>query len=89
MATATKRSRAGSRLPRGGRKVRVPESMEFLLVEDNGGDHRWTVLDREGNSLARSPSFGSYEHAEDAARAVLAGTGPARRCAGARIAGVG
>jgi hypothetical protein len=38
----------------------------------------WTLIDRDGNSLARSPSFASYEHTEDAARVVLAGAGSAR-----------
>jgi len=52
--------------------------MECLIVEDNGGKYHWTLLDREGNSLARSPSVGSYEHARDAARVVLAGAGSAR-----------
>jgi uncharacterized protein YegP (UPF0339 family) len=52
--------------------------MQFLIVEDNAGDYHWTFLDRDGNSLARSPSFASYGHAEDAARVVLAGAGSAR-----------
>ena len=52
--------------------------MEFLIVEDNGGDYHWTLLDRDGNSLARSPSFTSYEGAEDAAGVALAGAGSAR-----------
>jgi uncharacterized protein YegP (UPF0339 family) len=66
MATATKKARANS------------ESMEFLIVEDNGGDYHWTLQDRDGSSLARSSSFPSYERTEDAARAVLAGAGSAR-----------
>jgi hypothetical protein len=78
MATATKRART-SRRANGGTTV-APESvsMEFLIVEDNGGDYHWMLLDRDGNSLARSPSFASYEPAEDAARLVLAGAGSAR-----------
>jgi uncharacterized protein YegP (UPF0339 family) len=63
-----------------GRAVVAPESasMEFLIVEDNGGNYHWTLLDRDGNSLARSPSFASRRDAEDAARVVLAGGGSAR-----------
>jgi hypothetical protein len=52
--------------------------MEFLVVEDNSGDYYWTLIDRKGNSLARSPSCASYERAEDGARVVLAGAGSAR-----------
>ncbi len=52
--------------------------MEFLIVEDNGGDYHWTLLDRHGASLARSGSFASYERTEEAARVVLAGAGSAR-----------
>ncbi len=70
MATATKKARAN----RGTTSV----SMEFLIVEDNGGDYHWTLLDRDGNSLGRSPSFESYGHAEDAAGVVRAGAGSAR-----------
>ena len=41
--------------------------MEFLIVEDNRGDHHWTLLGHDGNSLARSPSFAPYRDAETAA----------------------
>ena len=51
--------------------------MEFLIVEDNSGEHHWTLVDGEGNRIARSPSYASYKPAEDAARAVLAGAGSA------------
>jgi hypothetical protein len=70
MATATKKARASESMD--------SASMEFLIVEENSGDYHWTLLDRDGNSLARSPSFASYEPAEDAARVVLAGAGSAR-----------
>ena len=76
MATATKKARAAAGADRGAGVASV--SMEFLIIEDNGGDYHWTLLDRDGNSLARSPSFETYEHAEDAARVVLAGAGSAR-----------
>ncbi|MGZ4249978.1 MAG: hypothetical protein ACXVUE_16925 [Solirubrobacteraceae bacterium] len=85
MATATTKARAttgANRATTGANRGAVlasqPASMEFLIVEDNGGNYHWTLLDHEGNSLARSPSFASYEHTEDAARVVLAGAGSAR-----------
>ena len=77
MATATKKARAGTGAARGAVNA-SDSSMQFLVVEDNGGDYHWTLMDRDGNSLARSPSFSSYEHTEDAARVVLAGVGAAR-----------
>jgi uncharacterized protein YegP (UPF0339 family) len=52
--------------------------MQFLIFEDNGGDYHWTLLDRNGESLARSPSFSSFEDTEDAARVVLAGASAVR-----------
>ena len=78
MATATKKARAATGATNGAVVASDSVSMEFLVVEDNGGDYHWTLIDRDGNSLARSPSFASYEHAEDAARVVLAGAGSAR-----------
>ena len=79
MATATKKSRAiadANRDPVDGPDLAA--SMEFFIVEDNGGDYHWTLLGRDGTSLARSGSFASYERTEDAARVVLAGVGSAR-----------
>jgi hypothetical protein len=70
MATATKKDHA--------KRDAKSASMEFLIVEDNGGDYHWTLQDRHGHSLGYSPSFESYEHAEDAAGVVLAGAGSAR-----------
>ena len=70
MATATKKVRA--------KREAKPVSMEFLIVEDNGGEYHWTLLDPDGNSLGRSPSFASYEHAEDAAGVVRSGAGTAQ-----------
>ena len=77
MATAITKSRAG-RLPRGAPEVRVPASMELLIFEDNGGDYHWTIVARDGATLARSGSFGSYEDAERAAQHVRDGVASAR-----------
>ena len=78
MATAATKARA--KKGANGGTVVAPESvsMEFLIVEDNGGDYHWTLVDRDGNSLGRSPRFASYHDAEGAARGVLAGAGSAR-----------
>jgi uncharacterized protein YegP (UPF0339 family) len=78
MATAAKKARAKVPAACGTQAASESVSMEFLIVEDNGGEYHWTLLDREGKSLARSLRFPSYGRAEDAARVVLAGSGSAR-----------
>jgi uncharacterized protein YegP (UPF0339 family) len=78
MATATQKGRAPKGASRGAKGASESASMEFVIVEDNGGKYHWTLLDREGNSLARSPRLVSYEQAEKAAGVVLAGAGAAR-----------
>jgi uncharacterized protein YegP (UPF0339 family) len=70
MATATAKARA--------KRGAVTSSMKFSIDEDNCGEYHWTLLDRDGTSLARSGSFASYEHTEAAARVVLAGVGSAQ-----------
>ncbi len=78
MATATKESRAAGRLPRRAREVLIPESMEFLIFEDNGGDHHWTIVASDGVTVARSGSFTSYQDAERAAQQLRGGAASAR-----------
>jgi uncharacterized protein YegP (UPF0339 family) len=78
MATATKKARTGTRARRGALVASELAPMHFLISEDNGGDYHWTLLDRNGNRLARSPSFASYQDTENAAGVVLAGAGSAR-----------
>jgi uncharacterized protein YegP (UPF0339 family) len=78
MATATTKSRAAKRLARRTREVRVGEPMEFLIFEDNGGDYHWTIVARNGATLARSGGFASYDAAEKAARHVRDGAAAAR-----------
>jgi uncharacterized protein YegP (UPF0339 family) len=77
MATATKESRAAGRRPRRAREVLIPESMEFLIFEDNGGDHHWTIVAGDGVTVARSGSFTSYQDAERAAQHVRDGAASA------------
>jgi len=75
VATATKKARASRPSP-----VRdVSESsLEFLVYQDNGGSYRWEIVQRSGESLAHSVSFGSHEDAERAARYVYDRAGVAR-----------
>ena len=77
MATATRKARATTSADRA--DVVAPDSlsMEFLVIEDNGGEYHWILVDRDGNSLARSPNFASYARTEDAAGVVLAGASSA------------
>ena len=76
MATATKKSRAAGRLPRRAPEVRAA-SMEFLIYEDNGGDHHWTIVTGDGATLARSGGFASYDDATRAAQHVHDGAASA------------
>ncbi len=78
MATATHVCDAGTSGNLGTAMALESGSMEFLIVEDNGGEYHWTLSDEDGHSLARSPSFATYEQAEDAAAVVLAGASSAR-----------
>jgi uncharacterized protein YegP (UPF0339 family) len=78
MATAAMKARANPGANGGAVVASESVSMEFVILEDNGGDYHWTLLDHNGNNLARSPSFASYLDAENAARGVLAAAGSAR-----------
>ena len=44
--------------------------MTFLIYEDNGGGHHWTIVADGGEILARSDSFASHEQAKHAASIV-------------------
>ena len=78
MATAPKKSHAARQLARRARGVRVPESMEFVIFEDNGGAYHWSLVAGDGATLAQSGSFASYDSAEQAARRVREGAASAR-----------
>jgi uncharacterized protein YegP (UPF0339 family) len=77
MATAIKKSSAADQLARRARNVRAPESMEFLVFEDNGGAYRWRIVGGDGATLAQSGSFASQDRAEQAARDVRNGAASA------------
>jgi uncharacterized protein YegP (UPF0339 family) len=64
--TYSSEKRPGEPVP----EARVPESMQFLIFEDNGGDYHWTIVGRDGATLARSGSFASYDDAEKTANHV-------------------
>ena len=78
MGTAPKKSRAAGQLAHPARDVRVPESMEFLIFEDNGGAYHWRIVAGDGATLAQSESLASYDAAEQAARRVRDGAASAR-----------
>jgi uncharacterized protein YegP (UPF0339 family) len=78
MGTAPKKSRAARQLARSARDVRVRESMEFFIFEDNGGAYHWRIVDADGATLAESGTFASYDRAEQAAQRVRDGAASAR-----------
>jgi uncharacterized protein YegP (UPF0339 family) len=75
MATATKKARAPRRISGGGGRS---TDLEFLVFEDNDGDHHWAIATSSGEQLAQSPCFASYEDAQAAARRMRDGAGSAR-----------
>lgn len=75
MATAIKKSRSARERPR--RAAHGPESIEFLIYEDNGGAYHWTIVAGDGATLAWSGSFASYDDAAQAAQRVRQGAGSA------------
>lgn len=78
MATATKKSRATRQAQRRAAVVAESAALTFLVVEDNGGHHRWTLLGPGGDSLAHSRRYATHEEAAQAALAVRDGAGRAR-----------
>jgi peptidoglycan hydrolase-like protein with peptidoglycan-binding domain len=54
-----------------------PASVAFLLYEDNSGGYYWTIVGDDGEVLARSARFASYEEANVAADIVYRGVASA------------
>ena len=54
-------------------------------VRGNGGSYRWTVLGRDGESLAHSWPYASHDEAAGAVRVVLGGADSARSKARAPV----
>jgi uncharacterized protein YegP (UPF0339 family) len=78
MGSAPKKSRAAGQFARPARDVRVPESMEFLIFEDNGGAYHWRIVAGDGATLAQSESFAAYDDAAQAAQRVRDAAASAR-----------
>ena len=58
--------------------MRSPESMDFLIFEDNSGTFYWTIVASDGATLVRSGGFASYNDAEQAAERVRDAAASAR-----------
>jgi uncharacterized protein YegP (UPF0339 family) len=77
MATATKKSGRAEHDARSAARTSQSPSMEYRIVEDNGGRYHWMIVGVDGKSLGRSEDFASYEDADRAARVVRDGAGSA------------
>jgi uncharacterized protein YegP (UPF0339 family) len=78
MATATKKPRATRHVPRQAAVESESAAITFLVSEDNGGRHRWTLLGPDGVSLAHSTRYATHEEAEHAALVVRDGAAAAQ-----------
>ena len=70
MTAAVKKSRSRSAAARSD-----SPAITFLVSEDNSGDYSWTILGRDGESLAQSRPYATHDDAEHAARVVREGAG--------------
>jgi len=84
MATATQKDRPVARAAAAGS---ASPPMTFLMVEDNLGLYCWTILDSDGESLAHSRPYATYDDAAQAALVVRDGAGSGRLDLGAAPAG--
>jgi uncharacterized protein YegP (UPF0339 family) len=78
MTTATKKSSASRRPPRGAADEQPALSMSFAIFEDNGGRYHWRILAGDGATLGQSGEFASYHDAEQAAQKIRLGAASAR-----------
>jgi hypothetical protein len=74
MATATQKERTARQVAR--RAKAASAAVTFLVVEDNGGDYRWMIVDGHGESLAQSGTFATYDAANNAASVVRDAASP-------------
>ena len=77
MATATRNARAAKQVVRSAGAVSKSTSMEFVTFDDNGGSYHWMLVAGNGETLAQSKGFTSYEDAQQAARDVRDGAASA------------
>ncbi len=75
MATATKTPPAKRQIVRRAANRSGSGAITFLVFEDNGGDHYWTILGSAGESLAHSRPYPTHDDAAHAARVVRDGAG--------------
>ena len=88
MATATKKPRAATGANRGAVVASESVSMEFLIVEDNGGDYHWDDRSATRNAWRVIPgcrAAGPGGEDQPPAPAVIAVIGEARAVAHARL----
>jgi uncharacterized protein YegP (UPF0339 family) len=78
MATATKRSRAKPHAARRPNGRSESAAITFRVFQDNGGDYCWTIVGRDGESLAHSRPYATHDDAALAARVVRDGAGSGR-----------
>jgi uncharacterized protein YegP (UPF0339 family) len=83
MATATKKVRATGQHEHRAHDAGVPESLEFLLAQDNSGAYRGRLIAGDRTTLAQSGRSASDEDAEQTARHVRDGAASARLDRGA------
>ncbi len=74
MATATQKERTARQVAR--RAKAAAAAVTFLVVEDNGGNYRWTIVDGHGESLAESGIFATHDAANAAASVVRDAANP-------------
>jgi uncharacterized protein YegP (UPF0339 family) len=75
MATATQKERTARQVAR--RAKAASAAVTFLVVEDNGGSYRWTIVDGHGESLAQSSgTFATHDAANNAANVVRDAANP-------------
>jgi uncharacterized protein YegP (UPF0339 family) len=74
MATATQKERTARQVAR--RAKAASAAVTFLVVEDNAGTYRWTIVDGHGESLAESGIFATYDAANTAANVVRDAANP-------------
>ena len=78
MATAPQKAPVAGRVVHLTDAAPEPAALTFVVFEDNGGDHRWAIVDKSGESLAQSRAFASRDDAQASADAVRDGVGVAR-----------
>jgi uncharacterized protein YegP (UPF0339 family) len=77
MATAPKQFPAAPQRLRLAPDAFALAPLEFLVLEDNGGEYHWMIVAGDGATLARSAGFATHHDAEQAAQLVRDSAGSA------------